>query len=148
MVNSIRDLIRQIYVALAGVLFVASSFGQTLAPESLLCESDEQLRFVADYMGMKDRSGKQVMEATQSLLKIHEGRRQIALTIGPAGELDRIERSGAPYRLVQTKCALSASSPVSAQVVDSRPISGVVLISISFSGRPARLWTRAFNIIE
>jgi hypothetical protein len=123
----------------------------TLAPDSLLCESDAELQFAKQTPWLAGLGGSKTIEQAKISAKLPELKRQyaaIAQTRAAKADAEAAEAQSQPMQRLATTCAASGTAPLAAQVLEVKAISGVTKVKVEFRGTSVPLWTASSSLSE
>ncbi len=142
----------------------------TLAPESLVCEAAESISFVKRTPHLAGNPASKVMEQVNAQLQYAELQKKSAAifrnlatqesAIAGTGyakpadrtaqiaeaEADRGTVENVPYTAIAQGCASSGGTPLHAEVIESKPISGIGKVSIMFKGQLIQVYVSLESI--
>lgn len=136
------------FIALAGLLS-APCMAATLAPDSLICESPSSIAFVSQDKYIAGAKGSYVIASAGRSVQLAGIMRQAASLVGQQEERRRLadlERDRPALEQFQTilkTCASSGAEPVSVQVIEFTPISGIAKIMVMLNGHAATVYVNA-----
>ena len=138
---------------LSGVLALSTgcACATTLAPDSLVCESDAELQFVKQTPWLAGLGGAKTIEQAKISAKLPELKRQyaaIAQTRAAKADAEAAEAQSQPMQRLAATCASSGTTPLTAQVLEVKAISGVTKVRVDFRGASVPLWTASSSLSE
>lgn len=162
-------------IALTTMLLLAGAAGAaTVKPDSFLCEGEYEVSLPARE-GWTQDGGALLMKVAQGSVISSRAEVNTAQALGTLAQREeqiqaaRFRNSGGGYaaranaaladeqagtskvakfeRMVAT-CAASGPSPISAQVLERKAISGTAKVRLTFNGVPADLWIRSKDLSE
>jgi hypothetical protein len=133
----------------AAMILATHAEAATLAADALVCESEADLQFVEDDKQMVGKPASQALREAATMQKFNALRQEtsrIAPNLVSRREADEAAKMEAQYKRIQTVCASSGASTLTATVIEQRPISGTAKVQLPFRGTQAQLWTSGRNV--
>lgn len=136
---------KRLLIALMPVLVAAPGVAATIAADSLVCEAEGEVQFVARQQYITDKSGTKAVASAKSYVEFYALKSQAAPMLNrtrTAAELEaeRAQGSAEAYKRVVATCASSGAASLNAEVLERRPISGLARVRFKFNGQDATLW--------
>jgi len=133
------------------VFAIGRASATSLAPDSLVCESDAELLFVRQTQWLAGLGGARTVEQAKISAQLPELKRKYAAVVqtkAAQAEAEAAEAQNQPIVRVAQTCASSGTAPLPADILDVKAISGVTKVRIEFQGVKVQVWTATSSLIE